>query len=388
MNKYLIIATDDRSYLDLKNVAIELKNRNLPFFFLYSNTPHRISPKDNINNFSYDTNVEFTDKKHLSQTLGFNLPFKPDVLLITNENWEPEKSILWEFKQWGCFIGCIENASRIYVNIKSKLELTTRKSFPVNCIDIFFDHSEWGKESKTICGWYPSKSIVTGNPRNDNILKSKHTKENIIIVYGSMENETHYNLLDIYRSLLKLKEWKIYYKPHPSEIRDFPNDFKDIEIIKSYKEYFELLLKSHHHIGMFSSVMYYPLVLDKNIIFLNTKTSGMDDELNIENYKGHEFNFWSRVFANEVYGSSGFSDFQEFHDYIGNKFIEKIKKRNKKVEKHIGNNLVSYKKDHIFVEDESYSSNNLELLSYFDEFNDGQASKRIIDYTEYGFFNK
>ena len=114
----------------------------------------------------------------------------------------------------------------------------------------------------------------------------------------------------------------------------------------------------------------------------------MDDELNIENYKGHEFNFWSRVFANEVYGSSGFSDFQEFHDYIGNKFIEKIKKRNKKVEKHIGNNLVSYKKDHIFVEDESYSSNNLELLSYFDEFNDGQASKRIIDYTEYGFFNK
>ena len=37
--------------------------------------------------------------------------------------------------------------------------------------------------------------------------------------------------------------------------------------------------------------MYFPLVLDKNIIYVDAKTSGMKDELNIENYKGHEFNF-------------------------------------------------------------------------------------------------
>ena len=99
MNKYLIFSSDERSYLDLKNVVLELKKRNLPYFFLYSNSNNRIFPKQNLDNFSYDTNITPSDNTYPSQTLGFELPFKPDVLLITNENWEPEKTILWDFKQ-------------------------------------------------------------------------------------------------------------------------------------------------------------------------------------------------------------------------------------------------------------------------------------------------
>ena len=32
MNSYFIFASDERSYLDLKNIVIELKNRDLPYF--------------------------------------------------------------------------------------------------------------------------------------------------------------------------------------------------------------------------------------------------------------------------------------------------------------------------------------------------------------------
>lgn len=370
MNKYLIVATDDRSYLDLKNVVIELKNRNLPYFFLYSNSNIRISPTTHLQEFSYDTNIDYDEEKYLSKTLGFELPFKPNILLITNENWEPEKSILWEFKQWGCFIGCIESASWIYGGIKSKLELSSRKSFPTNCIDIFFDHSNWGKETKTISDWFSIKSIVTGNPRNDNFNLST-SEEKIMIVYGSMEKEHHTHLLNIYKNLVKLKDWEVYYKPHPSEIKNFSNDFNNVKLLKTYTEYFNILSKSIHNIGIFSSVMYFPLTLNKNIVYVDSKTSGIQEELNIENYRGHEYNFWSQIL--------GFKSFENFKNFIGKAFIEDIKKRNQFLEKHINNNLVLYKKDFTFMDEKS---NNKEVLKYFDEYNDNNASKRIINYIE------
>ena len=132
---------------------------------------------------------------------------------------------------------------------------------------------------------------------------------------------------------------------------------------------------------MFGSVMYFPLALNKNIIYVDAKTSGMQDELNIENYRGHEFEFWNRVFKNEIFGSGGFKDFEEFHNFIGDDFLEDMKKRNASVEEHIKNNLVLYKEDCIFMEEKS---NNLDVLKYFDQFNDNKASKRIINYIENG----
>ena len=53
MKKYLIVASNERSYLDLKNVVLELKKRNLPYFFLYSNSSERLFPNVNLNQFNY-----------------------------------------------------------------------------------------------------------------------------------------------------------------------------------------------------------------------------------------------------------------------------------------------------------------------------------------------
>ena len=273
MNKYLIVASDERSYLDLKNVVLELKNRNLPYFFLYNDSDHKLYPSKSIEQFKYDTNIEFTDKKYSSKTLGFDLPFKPTVLLITCENWEPEKSIVWEFKQWGCFIGCVENSSWIYNSIKTKLELASRKSFPSNCIDVFFDHSKWALKTKAQAGWWKQKSIVVGNPRYDDFSYKKEKEENIIIVWGSMERELHPKLINIYRNLKNnYKDYKIYYKPHPNEIKEFPEILEEKENINIIQGTFtldnehvkdpyrdnlnDIFKKSKYNVGIFSTWSY------------------------------------------------------------------------------------------------------------------------------------
>lgn len=370
MNQYLVFASDERSFLDLKNVVLELKSRNLPYFFLYSNSNHRIFPSQNLENFSYDTNIEFTDKKYLSKSLGFELPFKPDILLITNENWEPEKSILWEFKQWGCLIGCIENSTWNFNNIKTKLELASRKSFPSNCIDIFFDHSKWSLETKTKAGWWPQKSIIVGNPKFDNFTYNIKS-ENIIIVYGSMEKEHHYKLLEIYYNIKsKLPNYTIYYKPHPSEEKDF-NDLEKVNKITSQISFFQLLEKSSYNIGIFNSVMYYPLLMGKNIVKVNLSDAGFDDELNIENFRGHEFNFWNNIL--------NFGTFDNFKNFISLNYIDKTKKRNNYFETQLKNSLPPYDEDCTFI---SKTSENSSVLKYFDEYNDHKASSRIINYIE------
>ena len=189
-NKYFIFASDERSFLDLKNIVIELKKRNLDYFFLYSNSLQRISPTNNLEKFNYDTNTKLTEN-HYFNTLGIELPFIPDYVIISNENWDPEKSILYEFKTRGAFIASIETSSYTMSDLKTKLEIKSRKSFPTNCIDLFFDHSKWSKETKEICGWYSNKSQITGNPKYDDLGISDLKEENIIIIHGLKDRYHH-----------------------------------------------------------------------------------------------------------------------------------------------------------------------------------------------------
>lgn len=371
--KILIIATCQRSFFDLKNIVLELKNRNISYFFLYNDTPEILSPKYNTNLFKYDSNINIENESYNFHSLGFNLPFKPDILLITKENWEPEKSILLEFKQYGTFIACVENSSWIHNNIKTKLEIASRKSYPSNCIDIFFDHSEWCKETKMLAGWWGSKSIITGNPKYDDIdLSNNNINDKNIIIYGSMEREHHYELLSIYKHIkLNLKEWKIFYKLHPNELRDFPNDFIDIDLISDHNIYLDVLNKTKYNIGLFTSVMYLPLLMNKNIVYIDQNISGIDKELDINNFKGYEFDFWKNIL--------GFKDFKEFYTFITKDFIDKTIKRNKNLEKIILQNLIPYDKNLNFLD---ITSNNKNLLKYYDEFNDRKSSKRIVDFLE------
>ena len=171
-------------------------------------------------------------------------------------------------------------------------------------------------------------------------------------------------------------EWQVYYKPHPSEIKDFPKDFNNINVITDYKNFLSLVSKSTHNIGIFQAVMYIPLILNKNIVTLDHSFIGANDELDFSLFKegSHELNFWKNILPQY------FTNFKEFKKFISIDFINKTLKRNKKLEQTISKNLVSYNKDHTFMD---VRSNNSGVLTYYDDYNDNKASERIIDYLEY-----
>ena len=186
-----------------------------------------------------------------------------------------------------------------------------------------------------------------------------------------MEREHHFKLLEIYKNIKeKFPLSQVYYKPHPVEQKDF-NDLGFINIIETQKEYLKILAKSSYNVGIFSSVMCHPLLMGKNIVVVDFKTSGIDDELDIEKFKGHEFNFWQRIL--------NFKDFKNFEDFISDEYILNIKKRNKQFEDNLKRNLAFYDD---FCTFKNKKSNTLEVIKYFDKFNDKKASKRIINYIE------
>ncbi len=398
INKYFIFASDERSFLELKNIVGEIKKRNLPYFFLFNDKPQKVNEVHlNIQKYNFDTNVPDTGIKYPCKTLGMDLPFKPDVLLLTCESWEPEKSIMWDLKQWGTFIGCIENSTWTHNNIKTKLEIASRRKWPTNYIDVFFDHGKWGLETKKQAGWWAQKSIITGNPKFDKFtFEDKSKNEKTIIVYGSMEQEHHFNIKQIYQNIkTKLPSWEIYYKPHPSEIDKFDQDLihEGFNLIEGRTQFIDILEKSTHNVGLFSSVMYYPLLMDKNVVLLDHATVGIDKELdfyifgeehaqtlydgktNTDLGKGSKFDFWKGVLHPFVF----LENFQDFKDFISEEYIEEVKKRNQEFEKDLKQNLVIYDEDCTFI---NKSSNNDKVLKYFDDYNDNKASIRIIDYIE------
>ena len=65
--------------------------------FLFSDENQLQFPHMGMDNFYYDSNCEF-DNTVPCQTLNTLLPFKPDILLIQRERWQPEQSIIHEFK--------------------------------------------------------------------------------------------------------------------------------------------------------------------------------------------------------------------------------------------------------------------------------------------------
>ncbi len=208
MKNYLLFAPDDRAYLDLVNIVLELKKRNLPFFFLYSRSPMTQHPRQSLEQYQYDTNIEDLKPHIQSASLGnCSLPFIPDILFITREDWEPDTTVIKEFKQTGTIICCVENSAWPYNNIKTRLEIKSRLKYPTNMIDVFFEQSQWSLDTKIQAGWVNNKSHIVGIPKYDilptldpDIIYKKYPEINNgkpkIIVYGSMEKNLHYGIVD------------------------------------------------------------------------------------------------------------------------------------------------------------------------------------------------
>jgi len=378
----LIFASDERATLELVNVVKELaKQEEINYFFLYSNAVSTQHPKYNLDAFNYDSNIESTVPKYSFPSLGCALPFIPDLVLITRENWLPEKEILLECKQAGSIIVNLENSSWLYNNIKTKLELLSRKSFPTNLIDVYLDHSKWVLETKELADWPTYKSKVIGVPKFDNLkdIEPVHKDKPIIIVYGSMEVNIRPSIINKLDSIEKnlTDKFQIYYRPHPKEFEDFSSDFENnylkeyptVTVIHNEQDLPAIVKASDINIGIYSSVMFYALLLDKKIVYIDSDISGVSSDLNIESFKGHEYNFWAPII--------NVSSFEEFVDKIGVDFIEASKQRNTYLENKIQKCLIKYTDNFSWIEN-NILSNNKELLSFYDEFADFKASQRVV----------
>jgi hypothetical protein len=365
-NNYFIFASDKRSYLDTINVVKELKKRNINYFYLFSKHIQTQNPSD-LTNFNYDTNVDL-NKSILYSSINCSLPFKPDVVILTRESWQPQQSIITEFKQKGSIITCIENATWIIGTIKSRMEMISRYRYPTNCIDMFFEHSSWSLETKKVCGWYDFKSKIVGNPKYDNI-DSKSQEGNGILVFGTMENEAKIKVYEILEKL-KTTNRKIYYRPHPGEIESNPNiNIEGIQIIFNESEIPEIASKCEFHLANMGASAYYSVLFNKTFIALD-QNIGRTEDLNIDFFKNnpHEYSFWAPIM--------GVNSWEEFVNKIDLNRVEKLKNRFEEVKE----SLLFYDDKLEFLN--KPPSKIFSFYNFFDDFNDQNASERIIDEIE------
>lgn len=377
-----MFASCERSFIEQKNVYTALSNKDCNVIFLYSQDKIVQFPNtETIQNFSFDCNFEVSEKDFKYEFLSIStyLPFIPDVVLISRESWQPETSIIDEFKRYGSIICCLENTSWLHNNIKTRLEIISRFRYPTNAIDVFFDHSEWCLKTKELAGWVKNKTVITGNPKFDNMINLESSDNHeYVIVYGSMEINRRNNILRILQELKSNNvgnKYKVCYKPHPKEFEDFKDSFGNdifdhVIIINTESELIEYVKKSSYNIGIFNSMLMYPLLTNKKILYIDDDDSGIMDDFNFEKFIGHEYEFWKRII--------NVNSFEEFKEKVGEQRVINFLKRYNEFVDHFKSCTKKYSIENLNSDD---STQNLaDLIRYFDQYNDGMSSERIANY--------
>ena len=187
-----------------------------------------------MDKFSYSTNVE-TDLSsgYFIESVGMNLPFEPDILMISRERWQPEQSIIHELKsRFDTKVYVVETSAHLINNIENRLEMISRDTgFPQRHVDGYFEHSEYARQRRTDC-LYPEwskKSIVVGNPRFD-FLETNVSKDSCMekynideskkqILFWGVINTTRSKSFELLKDLQEKnnEEYQIFYKPNPQE---------------------------------------------------------------------------------------------------------------------------------------------------------------------------
>ena len=127
----VIFASDSKGLSSLNGIINEASERGVSLFVMICQDTQLRFPIQNRDRFEILTNCEDTNPTY-SQTLGVTLPFKPDWLIVARERWEPETSIILEFKQkFECKIGLIEANAQILNNAETILEMFSRNIIAV-----------------------------------------------------------------------------------------------------------------------------------------------------------------------------------------------------------------------------------------------------------------
>lgn len=398
----LFFASSNRSYTPLHNVYVEACKEKINSFFLYNKENDVVYPSLELNKYNYDTNLDYDFKGgYVIKSLGnLNIPFKPDVLLIARERWQPEQYIIHELKKkYNTKIYVVETSTQLINNIENRIEMVSRAyRYPQSkCIDGFFEHSNFAKQRRIDCldNDWGVKSIVVGNPRFDvlhDIEEERCIKKYNIdinkpsILFWGIINTTRKKSFEILKKLqeVKGKEYQIFYKPHPQEptnpiFKDQFNPFiiGGVKVIYDDSDINTISKICDTHIGSISSIYRYPLYFNKKLVSLDNICRIDKNSNNYDNYLNETKNgvedsaqFWMGVF--------GFKTIQELTNLIELNRLEIFKKTNDRVMNLIEDNIPVFDYECNFLKNNKVMSDN--FIKLFDEYSDGKASKRIIQY--------
>ena len=161
----VIFASDAKGLSSLNSIIQEANSLGIKLFAMITQSTQLKHPVYQQGDFQILCNVERKSVVR-SETLGVDLPFKPDWLLVNRERWNPELDIIKEFKlKLNSKVGLIEPNSHILNNAETRLETYSKNRF-IDLIDIFFVHSSQAKYQQQLAG-FTGNMIVVGNPKYD-----------------------------------------------------------------------------------------------------------------------------------------------------------------------------------------------------------------------------
>ena len=392
----VIFASDSKGVASVIDVVRKLKNTNHNYFFLYSQETQLQFPTHNLDKFVYDSNILENNWNGIwSDSLNVSLPFIPDVLLIQRDCWQPEQSIIHEFKsKWDCKVAMVEVNTHLNNNPETILEMHSRTKYPQNQIDLYFEQSEFTKQEREKSGFDVSKSVVTGNPKFDNLsgveteyCYSKYNidKEKTQILFYSLINVSRNEMFKCLENLVKKidhSKYEIFFKPYPGEpfLENFKHQFfpfihNEVKVIYDDVDIYPLAKICNIHVGAISSITHFPLLLNKKIININNFCTYLNGASSLEKYLKENSvgiedsaKFWMRVHNLPTY--------EAFINLVN---PERIKSYEKDI-----NYFISIVKECTIDYDFELNCLNKEmpntekLLKLFDKFNDFNSSKRII----------
>tara|TARA_Y100001963_G_scaffold20267_2_gene25822 strand:+ start:420 stop:1622 length:1203 start_codon:yes stop_codon:yes gene_type:complete len=396
----VLYAGDNKYYKTLLPIAKEIKKRDHNFLFLYSEETQLQSPHQK-GHFSYDGRWPDTGEYVESESLLLNIPFKPDLLIIARERWQPEQSIIFEFKsKFDAKVACVEVSSHLLNNIENRLEMLSRMTFPQNTIDYFFEHSEFAKERRIDCmdESFRDRIVVTGNPRFsdvelnlDNLRKYDIDPNKKQILFWGIINTTRDTMFEALNVLAeKTKDThQIFYKCYPGEPANpnFVNQFNPfvvdgVQVVYEEDDIFDIANLCDIHIGAASSIFNFAFYFDKVLVNLDSvcDASNRMNDMNVytsETTNGVEDSakFWMGVWNIQT--------IEEFKSFVDMDRLEKFKETNGVVMDLVKKHSIDFDWDCKFLD--APQKNYGELLTIFDEYGlDGGSPQRIVNFLEKG----
>lgn len=394
----VIYAGDRKYYSVLQPIAEELKNTSHAFLFYYTQSTQLLYPNhpDHKQLFEYDGQIQ-DETPVISETLQLQLPFVPDVLILARERWNPEQSIIHEFKsKWNCKICCVEVSSHLTNNIENRLEMLSRTQYPQNQVDYFFEHSQWAKQRRIDCldASFESKTIVVGNTRNFKSTNPQRLKEKYSIdpnkqqiLFWGVINTTRlvaFEALQVLASKTR-DTHQIYYKCYPGEPYNdrFQKDFNPfcvdgVTVIYDENDIYDMAEICDTHIAAASSVFNFAFAHNKKLVNLDSVCFA-DEKMNDINIYLEETNNGVEDSAKFWMGVWNLNSVDEFKNMIDLNRLDTFKQTNTEFMQCVHANTIDFDWDCNFLNQPKKEYN--DLIKYFDEYHyDGNSTNRIINF--------